>query len=102
MHTTSPIPRPLKVVSETKRDGVVFRLYGAAFHDIAHLDHVSALGHHVPVAAKDTAIIAFAQLATIRLGATRAIISLIDAQHQHVLVEATPATPLHGGALSIS
>ncbi|KAH8688028.1 hypothetical protein GQ44DRAFT_780870 [Phaeosphaeriaceae sp. PMI808] len=53
MHTTPDIPRPPKVVSETKQDRDVFRLYGAAFRDIVHLDHTSALGHHVPVAAKD-------------------------------------------------
>jgi hypothetical protein len=94
MHTTPDIRRPPKVVSETKRDRDVFRLYGAAFRGIVHLDHASALDHHVPVAAKDTALVAFAQLAAIRLGATRAIISLIDAHHQHVLAEATPATSL--------
>jgi signal transduction histidine kinase len=91
------IPRAPKVVSETKRDRDVFRLYGPTFRNIPHLDHTSALGEHVPVAAKDSALVAFAQLAAIRLGATRALISLIDMERQHILAEATATTSLRGG-----
>lgn len=98
MPTTIPIPRPPRAnVSESKRDRDLFRLYGAAFRDIVHRDHTSALGDHVPAAAKDSALVAYAQLAAIRLGATRAIISLIDADRQHVLAEATPTTSLRSG-----
>ncbi|KAF2709444.1 hypothetical protein K504DRAFT_481837 [Pleomassaria siparia CBS 279.74] len=96
---TIPIPRPPKAgVSETKRDRDVYRLYGSAFRDIVQLDHTSALGSHVPIAAKDSALVAFAQLAAIRLGASRAMISLIDAHRQHILAEATPTTSLRGGS----
>jgi signal transduction histidine kinase len=94
------IPRAPKIVSETKRDRDVFRLYGPAFRNIPHLDHTSALGRHVPIAAKDSALVAFAQLAAIRLGAARAIISLIDMKRQHILAEATPVTSLRSGIRS--
>ncbi|KAF2793794.1 hypothetical protein K505DRAFT_35491 [Melanomma pulvis-pyrius CBS 109.77] len=98
MPNTIPIPRPPRAnVSESKRDRDLFRLYGAAFRDIVHRDHTSVLGGHVPAAAKDSALVAYAQLAAIRLGASRALISLIDADCQHVLAEATPTTSLRGG-----
>lgn len=40
---------------------------------------------------------AFAQLGAIRLGTDRALISLFDRTHQHVLAEATPTLSLVGG-----
>ncbi|KAL9622366.1 MAG: hypothetical protein Q9160_003208 [Pyrenula sp. 1 TL-2023] len=43
----------------------------------------------VPQSSNDTALIAFAQLTTLRLGAARALISLIDSRNQYVLAEAT-------------
>ncbi|RGP71631.1 hypothetical protein FLONG3_7066 [Fusarium longipes] len=42
----------------------------------------------------DPAMTALAQVALLRLGATRAMISLFDCQNQHVIAEATPSTPI--------
>ncbi|KAF5022555.1 hypothetical protein F66182_5388 [Fusarium sp. NRRL 66182] len=39
----------------------------------------------------NTAMTALAQVALLRLGASRAMISLFDCQHQHVIAEATPS-----------
>ncbi|ODM20324.1 hypothetical protein SI65_03377 [Aspergillus cristatus] len=46
---------------------------------------------------RDTALVSFAQLGAFRLGAQRALISLFDRAHQHVLAEATPTLSLVGG-----
>ncbi|GES62958.1 hypothetical protein ATEIFO6365_0014007400 [Aspergillus terreus] len=50
-----------------------------------------------PQPSPDAALTSFAQLAAIRLGADRALVSLFDASYQHVLVEATPTLSLVGG-----
>ncbi|KAL0932205.1 sensor histidine kinase response [Colletotrichum truncatum] len=42
----------------------------------------------------DPALTAFAQLGTLRLGASRALISLFDSKFQYVIAEATPTLPL--------
>ncbi|KAK1833308.1 hypothetical protein QBC39DRAFT_329181 [Podospora conica] len=42
----------------------------------------------------DATLLAFAQLAALRLNATRALISLLDSAHQHVLAEATRSSRL--------
>lgn len=42
----------------------------------------------------DPALTAFAQLAALRLGASRALVSLFDSKHQYVVAEATPTLPL--------
>ncbi|KAJ3540806.1 hypothetical protein NM208_g4901 [Fusarium decemcellulare] len=42
----------------------------------------------------DPALTAYAELATLRLGASRALISLFDSQSQHVIAEATPFSSL--------
>lgn len=42
----------------------------------------------------DATLLAFAQLAALRLNATRALISLLDSAHQYVLVEATQSSCL--------
>jgi signal transduction histidine kinase len=49
---------------------------------------------HIPQSSVDTALSAFAQLATLRLGARRALISLIDRNNQHILAEATQTLSL--------
>jgi hypothetical protein len=99
--TSTPNSRP-KPISEEKRERDVFLLYGAAFRDIPHLDGLgpnpetcSLPGDHVPQPSQDSTLTALAQLATFRLGAGRAMISLIDDQCQHILAEATPNMPIH-------
>ncbi|KAF6807250.1 sensor histidine kinase response [Colletotrichum sojae] len=42
----------------------------------------------------DSALTAFAQLAALRLGASRALVSLFDSKHQYIVAEATPTLPL--------
>jgi hypothetical protein len=46
----------------------------------------------------DTTLTAFAQLAAVRLQATRAIVSLFDKKYQYAIAEATQASPLTPGA----
>lgn len=91
------MPRLPKAVSEAKRERDLYRLYSASFRDIPYLDHPGSSADtctlpadHVPRPAKDAALTAFAQLAAIRLRASRAMISLIDAKRQFILAEATP------------
>jgi hypothetical protein len=91
-----------KYVSSEKRERDVFLLYGAAFRDIPHLDELgpdsetcSLPSHHVPQQSQDSTLSALAQLATLRLGAGRAMISLIDGQRQFILAEATPNISIH-------
>jgi hypothetical protein len=89
-------------ISEEKRERDVLLLYGAAFRDILHLHEVgpdlescSLPSNHRPQPSQDSALMALAQLATFRLGAGRAMISLIDNQRQYILAEATPNMPIH-------
>jgi signal transduction histidine kinase len=98
-------PRRRKPVSEEKRERDVFLLYGAAFRDLPHLDSLgpnsetcSLPGEHVPRVSTDSTLTALAQLATFKLGAGRAMISLIDGERQYILAEATPNTSLRPGA----
>ncbi|OJJ01984.1 hypothetical protein ASPVEDRAFT_192342, partial [Aspergillus versicolor CBS 583.65] len=50
-----------------------------------------------PQASQDAALTSFAQLGAIRLRTERALISLFDRTHQHVVAEATPTLDLVGG-----
>ncbi|KAE9966934.1 hypothetical protein BLS_006676 [Venturia inaequalis] len=45
----------------------------------------------------DSALTGFAQLGALRLGAARALISLLDGQNQYILAEATSSLPLRSG-----
>jgi hypothetical protein len=91
-----------KHVSGERRERDVYLLYGAAFRDIPQLDHSGPNSgtyflpdHHVPQPSQDSTLSALAQLATFRLGARRAMISLIDDQRQHILAEATTNMSIH-------
>ncbi|KAJ5033094.1 hypothetical protein NUH16_003224 [Penicillium rubens] len=60
-----------------------------------------ASGHDfTPQPSQDSALTSFAQLAAIRLDTERALISLFDRTHQHVLAEATPTLSLIGGRVA--
>jgi signal transduction histidine kinase len=92
-----PQHRRRKPVSEEKRKRDLFLLYGAAFRDLPHLDELgpnsetcSLPGDHVPRISSDSTLTALAQLATFRLAAGRAMISLLDDERQYILAEATP------------
>ncbi|PSN69984.1 hypothetical protein BS50DRAFT_618935 [Corynespora cassiicola Philippines] len=88
-------PRPPRSFSESKREQDVRRLYGLAFRDIPYIpDASTTLRDHVAKAGKDKSLMAFAQLASIRLQTCRAMISLIDGERQHILAEATPTYSL--------
>jgi hypothetical protein len=91
-----------KPISDEKRERDVFLLYGAAFRGILHLNGLgpnpnqdSLPGHHVPRLSSDSTLTALTQLATFRLGAGRAMISLIDDRRQYILAEATPSMIIH-------
>lgn len=47
-------------------------------------------------ASRDSALTVFAQLGTIRLGTKRAMISLFDYTHQHILAEAVWSLSISG------
>ncbi|KAJ5648028.1 hypothetical protein N7490_004400 [Penicillium lividum] len=59
-------------------------------------DHASN-EQFVPQPSSDPALTSYAQLSATRLGTERALISLFDRTHQHVLAEATPTLSLKGG-----
>ncbi|KAF2833606.1 hypothetical protein CC86DRAFT_311533 [Ophiobolus disseminans] len=86
-----------KPISEEKRERDVFLLYGAAFRNMPHLhglgsssEACSLPADHVPRPSADSTLSALAQLATFRLAASRAIISLVDDKREYILAEATP------------
>lgn len=90
----------IKALSEKKRERDVLQ-YVAAYRDLPQLDprgpepessHLPA-GHHARPSS-DSTLTALAQLAALRMGAQRALVSLIDDTHQHVLAEATPCSSL--------
>ncbi|KAH7389316.1 hypothetical protein DE146DRAFT_620053 [Phaeosphaeria sp. MPI-PUGE-AT-0046c] len=94
---TSPPRGRHKPVSDDRRERDVFSLYGAAFRDLPHIDELGPNSEtcrlpstHVPKASRDSTLTALAQLATLRLGAQRAMISLLDDSKQYILAEATP------------
>lgn len=85
-----------KPVSESRREREVL-LYSAAFRDIHRLEDLGSNfppRGHVPHLSSDATLTALAQLAAIRLGAQRAMISLVDDQWQYILAEALPTTSL--------
>ncbi|KAF2684539.1 hypothetical protein K458DRAFT_366968 [Lentithecium fluviatile CBS 122367] len=93
-----PIP-----VSEARRQRDLLVRYGNAFRDIPRLEldpfaDGELPSHHVPRLSKDASLTAFAQLACLRLGVSRAMISLIDGERQHILAESTPELFLRSGS----
>lgn len=90
-----------KMVSEEKRERDVFLLYGAAFRNLPSLDDFDLESDKytipksfVPRPSTDSTLTALAQLATLRLNAGRALISLIDRERQYILAEATSTTSI--------
>ncbi|RBA10630.1 hypothetical protein FPRO05_05219 [Fusarium proliferatum] len=78
-------------VSESTREREIFKydsvlLANSIRNDVANLIPSSSLRP-----CSDPAMTALAQVALLRLGASRAMISLFDCQHQHIIAEATPA-----------
>ncbi|KAL1304634.1 hypothetical protein AAFC00_003598 [Neodothiora populina] len=62
-------------------------------NDLGHIDNfsldkLSSMGYHARQS-RDRALTAFAQLAALRLGVRRAMVSLLDSTHQYILAEAT-------------
>ncbi|KAJ5689062.1 hypothetical protein N7462_003454 [Penicillium macrosclerotiorum] len=55
-----------------------------------------SVGRH-PNTSRDNVLTVFAQLASLRLNAKRALISLFDRTTQHVIAESTPSLSLRGG-----
>ncbi|KAF9693756.1 hypothetical protein EKO04_008315 [Ascochyta lentis] len=90
----------IKPISEKKREREVLQ-YVAAYRDLPQLDALGPVpetcqlpANHDARPSSDSTLTALAQLAALRMGAQRALISLIDDTHQHVLAEATPRSPL--------
>ncbi|KAH6978943.1 hypothetical protein EDB82DRAFT_506730 [Fusarium venenatum] len=81
-------------VSESTRERETFKydsvlVANSVRNDVTNLIPPSSLRP-----CSDPAMTALAQVALLRLGATRAMISLFDCQNQHVIAEATPAMPI--------
>jgi hypothetical protein len=94
-----------KPVTDDKRERDVFLLYGAAFRDLPHLEELgpdpetcSLPRNHAPKASRDTTLTALAQLVALRLGAKRAMISLVDDSKQYILAEATQDMSIFPGS----
>ncbi|KAJ5337427.1 uncharacterized protein N7506_005449 [Penicillium brevicompactum] len=64
----------------------------------APFDHASE-NTFISQPSQDSALTSFAQLGAIRLGTRRALVSLFDKTHQHVVVEATRTLGLIGGSV---
>jgi hypothetical protein len=98
-----PLKNP-KPAFEVKRERDVFKLY-AAFQNIPHVENLGPSpdthaipSEHVPRSSSDASLVAFCQLAAMRLNAARSLISLIDGEYQYILAEATPKTSLRAGS----
>lgn len=96
--------KPLSPLPERKREREVLQ-YVAAYRDLPRLDELTSdpESSQLPVdyqarPSTDHTLTALCQLTTLRLNAQRALISIIDDTSQHILAEATPGTPLCGGA----
>ncbi|KAF2743306.1 hypothetical protein M011DRAFT_461740 [Sporormia fimetaria CBS 119925] len=105
---TSHLPLPaasrIKAISEKKRERNVLQ-YAAAYRNLPALEELASgpdVSHlpadHLPQRSIDPTLTALCQLAALRMNAQRALVSLIDDKHQHVLAEATPQTSLRKGA----
>ncbi|KAJ5808087.1 hypothetical protein N7474_009356 [Penicillium riverlandense] len=62
----------------------------------APFDHASHQAFN-PQPSPDPALTAFAQLGAIRVGTQRALVTLFDRTHQHIIAEGTPSLNLVGG-----
>ncbi|KAL2676623.1 hypothetical protein Neosp_010387 [[Neocosmospora] mangrovei] len=87
-------------ISEAVRERETFKydsilIANSVRNDIANPIPSSAL-HSCP----DQSLTALAQVAVLRLGASRALISLFDCQHQHIIAEATPILSISANAES--
>ncbi|KAJ5897021.1 uncharacterized protein N7473_006420 [Penicillium subrubescens] len=76
-----------------------FYKYIPSHHSVSHFAPFDAASHRsfVPQSSRDSALNSFAQLGAIRLGTQRALISLFDRTHQHIIAEATPTLSIVGG-----
>ncbi|KGO69340.1 CheY-like superfamily [Penicillium italicum] len=76
-----------------------FYKYVPREHSASHyapFDHASE-NTFIPQPSRDSALTSFAQLGAIRLGTRRALVSLFDKTHQHIVAEATQTLSLIGG-----
>ncbi|KAF2667288.1 hypothetical protein BT63DRAFT_456590 [Microthyrium microscopicum] len=89
-----------KAVSENKRQQNVHRYNDPNLLGVDLTEALSSLDvplpprDHIPKAATDSVLTSLAQLAAIKLGVSRALISLIDGHRQCILAEATPRLSL--------
>lgn len=95
---------PLLVPVTCPRDSITTHVlnlhtrYGAALLAESIInDSTAPLSHARPSASSDPAVAAFAQLAALRLGADRALVSLFDGKRQHIIAEATRSTAIELG-----
>ncbi|QDS74125.1 hypothetical protein FKW77_009900 [Venturia effusa] len=96
--------RRRKKITESKRLRDVFRFCPKELHgyDLSSLleaqpDLPVPPPGYVAHPSPDSALTAFAQLGALRLGAARALISILDGRNQYILAEATSSLPLRAG-----
>ncbi|OLN83316.1 Histidine kinase 5-like protein 1 [Colletotrichum chlorophyti] len=87
-------PPPARSVSENRREREMFRYDSSLTTQSVHIDVANPVPRSHLRSSSDPALTAFAELATLRLNASRAFISLFDSKHQYIVAEATNSSPL--------
>ena len=85
----------IEIAELLPRDRYIPREYSGS--QFAPFDHASRQTF-TPQPSPDPALTSFAQLGAIRLGTQRALVTLFDRTHQHILAEGTPSLSLAGGS----
>ncbi|TDZ61829.1 Hybrid signal transduction histidine kinase L [Colletotrichum trifolii] len=83
-----------KDLAEAARERETFRYDASLIAATVHNNPSNLIPPSKLRSCADPALTAFAQLGALRMGASRAMISLFDTKHQYVIAEATPTLPL--------
>ncbi|RSL48696.1 hypothetical protein CEP54_012793 [Fusarium duplospermum] len=77
-------------IIETARERETFKYDSILIANSVRNDTANPISSFALRSCSDPALTALAQVAVLRLGASRALISLFDSQHQHIIAETTP------------
>ncbi|KAJ4328454.1 hypothetical protein N0V84_001138 [Fusarium piperis] len=86
--------------TETIRERETFKYDSILIANSVHNDIANPMPSSALRSCSDPALTALAQVAVLRLGASRALISLFDSQRQHIIAEATPTLSVSASAES--
>ncbi|KAM0424254.1 hypothetical protein ACHAPT_010626 [Fusarium lateritium] len=87
-------------ITEATRERETFKYDSILIANSVHNDIANPIPSSALRSCSDSALTALAQVAVLRLGASRALISLFDCQHQHIVAEATPTLGISASAES--